>query len=64
MTRRIRNLILFVAAAIGTALLLIGIVALIDGDESGWRAIIGSAFAFALTLVVGLRAQRQRRLDT
>ena len=57
MTRRIRNLLLFVAAVLGTGLLVIGIVSVIDGDESGWRAIIGAVFAFALVLTVGMRGR-------
>lgn len=55
MNRRIRNLLLFVAAATGTGLLLIGVIALLDGDGSGVRAVIGALFAFALVLVIRLR---------
>jgi hypothetical protein len=58
MNRRIRNVSMFVTAVLGTGLLVIGSVALLDGDASGWRAIIGAAFAFALTLLVGLRSAR------
>lgn len=57
MLRRIRNVVIFAAAVIAVGLLVIGIVALTDGDSSGWRAVIGSALAFALSVSVGLRSR-------
>lgn len=61
MTRRIRNVLMFVAAVLGTGLLVIGIVSVMDGDESGWRAIIGGVLAFALVLAVGMRGRSATR---
>jgi hypothetical protein len=61
MNRRIRNAILFLATVMGTALLFIGVVSVTDGDGSGWRAIIGAAFAFALAAVTFIRARAANR---
>jgi uncharacterized membrane protein YozB (DUF420 family) len=61
MNRRIRNVLLFVASVLGTALLVIGTVAIRDGDESGTRAIIGAAFAFALVVIIILRSRAPER---
>jgi hypothetical protein len=52
---------MFVAAVLGTGLLVIGIVSVMDGDESGWRAIIGGVLAFALVLAVGMRGRSATR---
>lgn len=51
---------MFVAAILGIGLLMIGVIALMDDDASGWRAVIGSIAAFALALSVGLRARSAR----
>lgn len=59
MTRRIRNVLMFVAAVLGTGLLVIGVVSVTDGDQSGWRAIIGAVFAFTLALSVGFRSRNE-----
>jgi hypothetical protein len=63
MTQRIRNLLIFVGAVVGTGLLFIGVIALLDGDASGWRAVIGAVFAFALTITAGLRRTNKRKPD-
>ncbi|HSJ32742.1 MAG TPA: hypothetical protein VK933_14970 [Longimicrobiales bacterium] len=60
MARRIRNVVMFVAAVLAVGLLMIGVIALMDGDASGWRAVIGSILAFTLALSVGLRARSAR----
>ncbi len=54
---------MFVGAVVGTGLLFIGVVALLDRDASGWRAIIGAVFAFTLTIVAALRRTNSRRPD-
>lgn len=60
MSRRIRNVVLFVGALFGTALLAIGATALMSGDQSGVRAIIGAVLAFALTGIIAARTRGQR----
>lgn len=61
MPKRIRNVVIFAAAVLGIGLLIIGITALIDGDSSGWRAVIGSTVAIALAVSVGLRSRNAAR---
>lgn len=61
MSRRFGNVVIFAAALLATGLLVIGIVALTDGDSSGWRAVIGSLLAFALAGSVALRSASKRR---
>ena len=63
MNRRLRNIVLFVASVLGTALLFIGILGVSSGDESSVRAIIGGVFAFALAAVVALRSRNAQRPD-
>jgi hypothetical protein len=55
MHRRVRNTLLFVGSLLGAALLVLGLVALGDGDRRGWACLVGAVFAFALTFAPGLR---------
>jgi hypothetical protein len=61
MNRQVRNVLLFIAATLGTALLSIGVIAVMAGDPSGWRGVIGGVFAFAFALAIGVRSARSRR---
>jgi hypothetical protein len=55
MTRRFRNVLLFVGTVLGTGLLILGIIALNEGDPAAWRYIVGAVFAFTLALAPGQR---------
>lgn len=61
MNRRFRNIILFLASIFGTFLLVVGVTSLANGDSSGWRAVIGAVFAFALVVVTLFRAHATAR---
>lgn len=52
MKRRIRNVVLFIGALFGTALLVIGLIAVTSNDPSGWRGVIGGTIVLALTLIL------------
>lgn len=55
MNRRIRNILLFLGSAFGTALLIAGIGVLLKGDRSGWTYIVGAVLAFVLAFAPGRR---------
>lgn len=59
MDRRIRNTLLFVGSALGTALMLFGLMALSFGDREGWTYIVGSVAAFALAFAPGIRLRKK-----
>jgi hypothetical protein len=61
MNRRARNVLLFIGSTLGSALLILGIVRLTDGDRSGWIAIVGAIFAFALAFTPGKRLRNELR---
>jgi hypothetical protein len=52
MKRRVRNAFLFVGAMFGTVLLVIGVIAVVSNDESGWRGVIGGVLVLALTITL------------
>lgn len=55
MNRRIRNVILFLGTLMGTALLILGIKGMVDGEANAWMYILGAVFAYALAITPGRR---------
>lgn len=61
MHRRVRNTLLFVGSLLGAALLVLGLVALSDGDRLGWACLVGAVFAFALAFAPDRRLRDRLR---
>jgi hypothetical protein len=50
-----KNALLFLGSVVGTVLLIAGIVALGDGDPSGWWYICAAVLAYGLAMSPGRR---------
>ena len=55
MNRRVRNVVLFVGALLGAALLMLGIRGIAANEPNAWLYVLGAIFAFALAWLPGRR---------